>query len=134
MSDVFISYASADRTKAETLAQVLEQQGWSVWWDRTIAPGQNWGKVIEQAIDAARAVIVLWSSDSVESEWVQTEAEEGRQRDILVPASIETVRPPLQFRAIQAADLSSWEGETDLDHPELQRLLQSVADLLEEVV
>jgi hypothetical protein len=34
MSDIFISYASEDRSKAEPLAKALEEQGWSVFWDR----------------------------------------------------------------------------------------------------
>ena len=37
MSDIFISYASRDRPKAQVLAQALMQRGWSVWWDRTKA-------------------------------------------------------------------------------------------------
>ena len=34
MSDIFISYAKEDKEKAGLLAEVLEEQGWSVWWDR----------------------------------------------------------------------------------------------------
>ncbi len=37
------------------------------------------------------------------------EAEEGRERSILVPVFIEKVRPPLGFRGVQAADLSEWD-------------------------
>lgn len=34
MSDIFLSYASADRERALPLANVLESQGLDVWWDR----------------------------------------------------------------------------------------------------
>ncbi len=30
MSDIFISYASEDKEKAKILAEVFEQQGWSM--------------------------------------------------------------------------------------------------------
>ena len=53
MSDLFISYASADREKVAALVQRFEQLGFSVWWDRDIAHGQNYHRVIQQALDQA---------------------------------------------------------------------------------
>ena len=55
MSDIFISYTSSDREKAKILAEVLEEQGWSVWWDRKIPPGRSFDEVITEALDAADA-------------------------------------------------------------------------------
>jgi hypothetical protein len=43
--------------------------------------------VIEVAIAAARCVIVLWSQAFVVSDWVRSEASEGKRRGILVPVS-----------------------------------------------
>jgi len=59
MSDIFISYASADRETAERLAGVLADEGWSVWWDRTIPPGKSFAKMIEEALKASSCVVVL---------------------------------------------------------------------------
>ena len=39
MADIFISYARGDREQIATLSAALEQQGWSVWWDRHIDGG-----------------------------------------------------------------------------------------------
>lgn len=108
MSDIFISYASADRSRAEPLVRALEQQGRTVWWDRSILPGKTWSQVIEAALADARCVIVLWSRESVRSEWVLAEAEEAKRRGILVPALIDPVSIPLEFRRMQAADLVNW--------------------------
>ncbi len=111
MSDIFISYAHEDRPQAEILAQALEALGWSVWWDRTIPAGRVFDEVIEEALDAAKCVVVLWSENSVRSDWVKTEAQEGADRKILIPVLIENVRIPLSFRRIQAANLVGWNGE-----------------------
>ena len=110
MSDVFLSYASANRLRVVPLVEALRKRGWSVWWDRTIPPGKTWDQVIESALADARCVVVLWSPNSIESHWVLTEAEEARQRGILVPALLEDVTLPLAFRRIQAANLVDWSG------------------------
>src|SRR5262245_57097082 len=125
MSDIFISYAREDRDKAEQLAQVLTQQGWSVWWDRHIPAGRSFDDVIEQALSSAKCILVLWSKNSVASRWVKGEAAEGAQREILVPVLIEQVKQPLEFNRIQAADLTAWNGRAE--HPALKELLNSVA-------
>ena len=119
MSDIFISYASADRERARLLADALAQKGWSVWWDRTIPPGKEFDQVIEEALDAAKCVVVLWSKTSTASSWVKTEAAEAMRRKILVPALIDETKIPLEFRRLQAADLSQWQGEHS--HPELEK-------------
>ena len=124
MNDIFISYASADRERAKLLSTALVNQGWSVWWDRTIPPGMEYAEVIEQALDSSTCVVVLWSTASVASSWVKTEAAEALQRRILVPALIDDTKIPLEFRRLQAADLSQWRGEAS--HPELQKFLKAV--------
>jgi len=128
MADIFISYASSDRPKAESISKILASQGYSVWWDRVIPPGQVFDDVIQKSLDAARCVIVLWSEASVSSNWVKTEAAEAAQRGILVPALIKDVRPPIEFKRIQAANLVQWDS--DPEHPEFQNLLASVERLV----
>ena len=128
MNDVFISYATADRDRIRPLVNALEQRGWSVWWDRTILAGQRWEDVIEAALNEARCVIVLWSSASIQSEWVRAEADEGRRRHVLVPALLDDVKIPLAFRGIQAASLVGWSGATD--SPEFEALAKAVREVL----
>ena len=95
MSDVFISYARADSEKARALAEVLAAHNWSVWWDRTIPPGRHFDSVIEEALDAARCVVVLWSKSSVQSTWVKSESADAMNRSVLVPVLIDDVKIPL---------------------------------------
>jgi hypothetical protein len=129
MSDIFISYTRADKASAELLAEAFSRQGRSVWWDREIPPGKSFDETIENALNSARCVIVLWSKDSVSSRWVKTEAAEGAARGILVPALIDKVRIPLEFKRIEAADLCDWQG--DSPHSEFDQLLKTVASLLD---
>lgn len=128
MYDVFISYASSDIEKAKNLAGIIEQQGWSVWWDREIPPGRSYDEVIEEALDQSKSVVVLWSKASVSSRWVRAEASEGLGRKILVPALIEEVKVPLEFRRLQAARLAGWNGERS--HLEIDKLIGAVNIIL----
>ena len=128
MNDIFISYASEDRERIIPLVQLLEAQGWSVWWDRTISPGKMFDEVIQQAIDEARCVLVIWSRASVKSRWVKTEADEGDRRGILVPAQLDHCQLPLEFRRIQTAQLMDWRGGEG--NQELKRLLGAISEIL----
>ena len=110
-ADVFLSYAEEDRARAGAVSNALEALGWSVWWDREIAPGSTWRETIERAIEGTRCMVVLWSESALASRWVHEEAEEGLARARLVPVLIEQVRPPMGFRSVQACDLSDWEGD-----------------------
>lgn len=129
MSDIFISYASADRETAHKFADALEGLGWSVWWDREIPPGKTFDQVIEEELNNARCVVVLWSTESVRSRWVRTEASAALDRERLVPALIDTVAIPLEFKRIQAATLMDWDGDTA--NPEFDRLVQAVRQMQE---
>jgi hypothetical protein len=125
VSDIFISYARQDRLRAEALARELGDHGWSVWWDRTIPPGKSFDRVIEEALDSSKCLIVLWSTSSVISDWVKTEAAEGARRGILIPALIEDVTIPLEFRRIQAANLCAWSPGAS--NPDFDNLVETVA-------
>jgi hypothetical protein len=128
MCDIFLSYASEDRPWVRSLVSTLERQGWSVWWDRTILPGKTFDQAIQEALDTAKCMIVVWSEASVESDWVKAEAAEGVRRRILVPVLIDDVRLPLEFRRIQAAHLLDWhDTET---HPEFNKVVQAVTHLV----
>jgi hypothetical protein len=128
MSDIFLSYATADLEKAKPIIELLSKQGWSVWWDRgSIPPGVEFDGFIEQAIQSAKTVVVLWSKESIGSSWVKTEADEATNQKIpLHPILIDNVRPPFAFRRIHAAKLYDWDGSPE--HPEIYLLLNAIAN------
>jgi TolB-like protein len=105
MADVFISYARTDRHRVSPLVAAIEAQGWSVWWDPAIAPGQEFDRLIARELAAATAVVVVWTADSIESRWVRGEARDGADRGILVPVRIGNASLPIDFRALHTIDL-----------------------------
>ncbi len=126
---IFISYAGVDRPRIELLIKTLEGQGLDAWWDRDIPRGKSFNRVIEQALQQARCVIVIWSHAAVASEWVFNEASDARKRQIMVPVLIDDVEPPLEFRHLQAARLVDWRG--DPADREWAGLLEAVRDLVQ---
>ncbi len=128
MSDIFISYASEDRATAQKFADALESLGWSVWWDREIPLGKAFDQVIEEELNAARCVIVLWSKDAVRSRWVKTEAAAAADRECLIPVLIDDTVIPFEFKRIQTAMLMGWQG--DAADPEFNPVIGAVRQLL----
>jgi hypothetical protein len=58
--DAFVSYSRADRRHAAEIDSVLRDKGLKTFFDRrNLAAGLPWIRALEQAIGAARAVIVL---------------------------------------------------------------------------
>jgi hypothetical protein len=126
MADIFISYASVDRPTAHRLAEALEARSWSVWWDyRGLRGGQNFDRIIEKEISTARVVIVIWSQNSVESDWVRAEAAQALHEKKLVPLRIDSAAPPLRFRNIHTVDLSSWTEQTEAEP--FERLIETLS-------
>jgi len=133
MADIFISYANEDRETAEQVAHVLENAGFTVWWDRRIPAGRTWRSVLEEALQEMRCLIVLWSENSLNSPWVLEEAEEARRlQKLLFPVLIEAIAPPVGFRAIQAANLAEWDGAADA--PAAKLLVTDLKALLGETI
>ena len=60
---IFLSYAHADAKRAQQLAAALNARGYTVWWDTLIEGGASFAKSIREALEAADAVVVLWSMD-----------------------------------------------------------------------
>jgi len=128
MADVFISYSSEDRSRIPVLAERLEQEGFSVWWDREIPINVNFITYIFSQLNAASSVIVVWSANSVSSSYVMSEAESARVRGVLVPALIELVPIPPPFNLLHGAQLVHWDG--DPSDPQWKKLVATVRQLV----
>jgi TolB-like protein len=110
MPDIFLSYNRDDRAVARRFAEAFEAAGLEVWWDTTLRAGEEYDLVTENALKAAKAVVVLWSPRSVASRWVRAEATLANRHKTLVPVTIEPCDRPVMFELTQTADLSHWNG------------------------
>lgn len=132
MADVFVSYARADGWAARAIAERIQQEGFSVWWDKNISIGETFDEELDKQLDKARSVVVLWSRSSVKSEWVLNEAAEGLAKKALFPVLLEPVRVPFGYRRVQTADLTDWTPSEN--HVGLDRLTAALSEALEDGV
>jgi len=106
--DVFLSYSHADVEWAEKLRKELEERGISVLSDREVKPGDNWALALENAVKAAKTVILVIGPKGAEGlmqelEWqVALEAtwKSGGKR--LIPVFVDDAKVPPFLRG--------WDG------------------------
>jgi hypothetical protein len=121
MSSVFVSYARRDWPVAEALVKELQARGFDVWWDRELVAGGAFQSQLAEKLDAARAVIVIWSAHAARSDWVIGEARRALEAGKLLATRLPNVRfnqIPERFRAQQTEDVA------DLD--KIVRALQAL--------
>ena len=128
MSEVFISHARSTATQAQAIARGLRALGYEVWLDDDLPAHRAYTGVIEQQLRAARAVVVIWSTDAAASDWVQSEADRARNEHKLIQLRIDNAVLPMPFDRIQCADLTGWTGETDTR--DWRKIVASVSDLV----
>jgi len=128
MADVFISYKKEDRELAERVEKALNGAGYTSWWDNAIHPRESWDAIIEREIEAASAIVVIWTPRSVKSEWVKIEANYAKTRGKLVPLMAETCTIPLAVSLTQAAMLTDWNGSGE--HEEWNKALGWIEALM----
>ena len=54
--DIFISYSRDDQAVARQYADALKAEGFSVWWDTELRPGESFDAVIEQALNYSQDI------------------------------------------------------------------------------
>jgi tetratricopeptide (TPR) repeat protein len=120
VAHVFISYSKKHRPLTERIAALLERQEiggadgsrepLTVWWDKSLLSGDVFHREITREIDAARAVVVVWSEGAVASDWVYAEAQRGASQRKLVPlreASLDRRKIPLPYSALHIDDANN---------------------------
>lgn len=73
--DIFLSYSHIDMEIMQRLRDDLRAAGFTVWTDDVgLEPGTpSWQRAIEEAIQAARCIVVLLSPEAKQSRWVEIE-------------------------------------------------------------
>ncbi len=110
MADIFISYNQADRDLVRLTAAFLEASGYTVWWDASLLAGDDFQLKILDEVAKARAVIVIWTPNSVKSTWVRSEAGRAQSDQKLIPlkaagVTYDEIPPP--FNLLHTEDASN---------------------------
>jgi hypothetical protein len=105
VADVFISHSRLDRERVKPVADRLVSLGYSIrWQDTDVQDVQIEHR--EREIDAASAVLVMWSANAHGAPRVYGEAASGFDRGKLLQARLDATAPPPPFDEMRAADLS----------------------------
>ena len=94
--DVFICYSARDKTVATAICAVLEAEGVRCWMaPRDIVPGADWGESIIDAINDARAMVLVFSSNANDAQQqIKREVERAVNKSMpVIPFRIENVMP-----------------------------------------
>jgi len=127
MSGVFLSYSRADRALAEQVINGLRRIGVEVWWDQDM-PGVEWQQELEREINTLAAVVVVWTPNSANSDYVRDEARLALHGGKLVNALAGVHSPPFPFDRVNGLPLDGWNGREP--HHGWTRLVQTVAALV----
>ena len=105
MADIFISYSKSDPEPTRQIASYLEVKGYTVWWDTSLTAGEDFREKITQELQSSKAVIVIWTPNSVQSAWVISEADFARKNNKLIPVrtkDVEDLHIPMPFNVLHA--------------------------------
>ena len=72
-------------------------------------------------------MIVAWSSDANESDWVKDEAVFARDKGKLIPICLTDCDAPIGFRQYQTIDFQKWKG--DASGEAYQALVSAIAEV-----
>lgn len=114
MADIFVSYASPDRDVAFRIVAFLEEHGISCWVaPRDVAPGVDYGQAIIDGIGQCRALVLILSDQSNESQFVKKEVERAVSKTKpVLPVRIREVTPSgsLEFYISSAQWVDAWKS------------------------
>ncbi len=113
MTDIFISYKRDDRNYAKKIAEQLISKGYKVWWDIELLPGDQFADEINIVLKEAKLIIVLWTPESIQSNWVKSEATIGLKNNTLLPVNLRETEVPVPFNTLHSLDLKSWFLDQD---------------------
>lgn len=111
MADIFVSYSRLDQERAKPIVERLNSLGYSVWSYATARRGAAFENEVQRELDAARAVLVVWSNGARNASWVIAEAAAARDAGKLVQMRIDGAEIPAPFARDTIADMSGTKSE-----------------------
>jgi TIR domain-containing protein len=131
-SVIFISYSRIDSDFAFRLRADLEASGFTTWIDTAKLNdqgGQEWLRLIQDAVDSCQAMVVIVSPESVQSRYVHMEYHRAQtQNKLVVPLHYRTVTSaPIDLDLAQWLDFREDQTGSDAYQSRLSNLIRSLA-------
>ncbi len=133
---VFISHSKETSRLAKELGAELRRQGWDVWNDEEILPGDNWAEKVGRGLKSSQAMVALLTPEAINSSWVLKEIEyalgEKSFNKRLIPVIVgseESISPqelPWIFKHLKVIKLPA-EGRQEDGIIQITQALRAVA-------
>lgn len=140
LNSLFISYCHKDAVFADAIGDHLDKKGVRYWRDIQDAVAGKLERQIDRSMRLNPTVVLVLSEHSVRSDWVEWEADKGRQlekelgRDVLCPVALDDSWKtcdwpgPLrkQIMKYNILDFSNWRDPASFDR-QFKKLLDGLA-------
>ena len=107
LPNFFISYARKDERIVRQLIKLVTISGGFIFFDQDdIQPGMDWREALAEALVNSDSIIVFWSQNANNSDWVRREWEYGIEiGKRVIPVQIDNTDLPKELSRLQAIDL-----------------------------
>ena len=92
MADVFLSYQNSRKEEAAQVVAAIQEANLTVWWDRELLD-EDFSDEIEIQLKSASAIVVIWSPESIKSDYVKSEAHYAWRKKKLINTHTDDVNP-----------------------------------------
>lgn len=107
-----ISYSHLDRQLAIRMSRVLSEFKLDNWWDNKLELSSVWNYELEDKLARSTSIVVLWTPNSYNSDWVKREASIAVDNSKLIQLNFFGTKLPSSFARLQAAEIPTWETNT----------------------
>lgn len=93
----------------------LIREGFDIWWDTKINPGEEFMPILDEQLSKAKCIIVIWTKNSVTSEMVKHEARYGMTHRKLLPVMAQEAEIPKEFLTVSylRLPLNKWNDDIE---------------------
>jgi hypothetical protein len=116
VADVFISYSRLDQERVKRIAERLLSLGYSVSWDKSERARQGFIDERTSDLEAARAVLAVWSVDGGNSSQLHAAAAYAFDAGKLLQVRLDATPPPAPFDSAAVFDMSGTVEWGEVEH------------------
>lgn len=124
---VFLSYTTADRDLAESIANALMAQGIETWWDKwEVRSGDSLRQKIDSGIGGCTHFLVLLTPSSIDKPWVNAELDAAFVRKVSDECKLIPLRHQLEASALPPLLRGLSSPVIDAEASQIQQLINDI--------